>query len=153
CYAAESEPGFTAGSSRDALNQPVRDVHVMAAATTAIPRRFITLMTPRFGSALIVLVVAPPPDSRLVAPLGGAVEPLIHAPEAIQSTRIGRIGMVDDAVLDHERAHARPLARVGERVGSAHGRHLGDRSLLPPPGVAPDQRRARLALVVVFDAS
>ena len=26
-----------------------------------------------------------PPDARLVAPPGGAVEPLVHAPEAVQS--------------------------------------------------------------------
>ena len=34
--------------------------------------------------------------------------------------------MVDDAVLEHERAHARPLARVRGHVGSGHGRDLGD---------------------------
>src|SRR5918996_6098430 len=72
-------------------------------------------------SALVVLVVAAPPDARLVAPLGGAVEPLVHAPEAVHSTRIGGIGVVDDAVLQRERAHARPVAMVGGHVGSAHG--------------------------------
>jgi hypothetical protein len=50
-------------------------------------------------SALAVFVVAPPPDARFVTPLGRAVEPLIHAPEAVQSARIGGIGVVDDAVL------------------------------------------------------
>src|SRR5580658_7808584 len=50
------------------------------------------------GSALAVLVVAAPPDARLAAPLGGAIEPLVHAPEAVQSARIGGISMVDDAV-------------------------------------------------------
>src|SRR5512134_3237286 len=74
------------------------------------------------GSAPVVLVVAAPPDARLVAPLGGAVEPLVHAPEGVQSARIGGIGVVDDAVLERERAHARPLARVRGHVGSAHGR-------------------------------
>src|SRR5881409_2395079 len=82
----------------------------------AVPRQ------PRLRSALVVLVVAAPPDARLVAPLGCAVEPLVHAPEAIQSARIGGIGVVDDAVLERERAHARPFARVRGRVGSAHGR-------------------------------
>ena len=81
---------------------------------------------PRLHSVLVVLVVAAPPDARLVAPLGRAVEPLVHAPEAVQSARIGGIGVVDDAVLEHERAHARPLARVRGRVGSGHGRELGD---------------------------
>src|SRR6201987_1352124 len=65
---------------------------------------------PRLGSALVVLVMAAPPDARLVAPLGSAVEPLVHPPEAVQPARIGRIGVVDDAILEHERAHARPLA-------------------------------------------
>src|SRR5712672_1610932 len=38
---------------------------------------------PRRRSALVVLVVAAPPSARLVAPAGGAVEPLVHAPEAV----------------------------------------------------------------------
>src|SRR5712691_559956 len=33
---------------------------------------------PRLRSALVVLVVAAPPDALLVAPLGCAVEPLVH---------------------------------------------------------------------------
>src|SRR5258706_486032 len=69
----------------------------------------------------------PPPDARLVAPLGCAVEPLVHAPEAVHSARIGGIGVVDDAVLERERADARPLARVRGHVGSGHGGDLGDR--------------------------
>src|SRR5438046_1288136 len=82
---------------------------------------------PRRRSVLVVLVVAAPPDARLVTPFGGAVEPLVHAPEAVQSARIGGIGVVDDTVLEHERAHARPLARVRGRVGSGHGRVVADR--------------------------
>src|ERR687892_1411533 len=112
-----------------------------------------------YRSALLVLVVTAPPDARLVAPLGGAVEPLGHSPEAVQSARIGGIGVVDDAVLEHERAHARPLARVRGHVGSGHGSersgpvgcrargYLGDRPL------AAAQLPRRLAPVVVFDAS
>ena len=76
-------------------------------------------------SALLVLVVAAPPDTSLIASLGCAVEPLIHAPEAVQSARIGGIRVVDDAVvLKHERAHARPLARVRGHVGSCHSCEL-----------------------------
>src|SRR6266478_2887939 len=93
---------------------------------------------PRLRSALVVLVVAAPPDARLVAPLGCAVEPLVHAPEAVHTARIGGIGVVDDAVLERERADARPLARVRGHVGSGHGRDLCDRPLAA--GV-PDQRR------------
>jgi peptide/nickel transport system permease protein len=35
------------------------------------------------------------------------------------------MGVVDDAVLEHERAQARPLARIGGRLGSGHGAPLG----------------------------
>src|SRR5258706_1264987 len=80
------------------------------------------------SSALVILVVPAPPEARLVAPLGGAVEPLVHAPEAVQSTRLSGIGVVDDAVPEHERAHARPLARIRGDVGSGRGRE-GDRHL------------------------
>src|SRR5262245_64934654 len=74
-------------------------------------------------SALVVLVVPTPPDAVLVTPFGCAVEPLIHAPQAVQSARIGGIRVIDDAVLERERAQARPLARVRGHVGSGHGRH------------------------------
>jgi hypothetical protein len=95
--------------------------------------------------------VAAPPDARLVAPLGGAVEPLVHAPEAVQSARVGGIGVVDDAVLERERAHTRSLARVRGHVGSGHGRDLGDGPLAATLRIlAPLPRR--LAPVVVFDA-
>src|SRR5207248_9847224 len=105
---------------------------------------------PRLRSALVVLVVAAPPDARLVTPLGCAVEPLVHAPEAVQSACIGGIGMVDVAVLAHERAHARPIAMERGRVGSAHGRELGLLAATLLPG-AP--LKCRLAPVIVFDAS
>src|SRR5262249_36659429 len=103
--------------------------------------------TPRLGSALVVLVVAAPPGSRLVASPGGAVEPLVHAPETVQSARIGGVGVVDDAVLERERAHTRPFAPVRGRVGSAGGREPGDRlrDLCRVQCVA-------AAPVVVFDA-
>src|SRR5437667_3781740 len=97
----------------------------------------------------VVLVVAAPPDAGLVASPRGAVEPLVHAPEGVQSARIGGIGVVDDAVLERERAHARPLAYVRVHIGSAHGGEL----------TGPVGRRARrylgdrfLALIIVFDA-
>src|SRR2546430_17727967 len=103
----------------------------------------------RLRSALVVLVVAAPPDARLVAPLGCAVEPLVHAPEAVQSARIGGIGVVDDAILERERAHARPLACVRGHVGSGHRREDDG------PVVATLRTLARLprrlAPVVVFD--
>src|SRR5207249_1394257 len=95
---------------------------------TSLPSVGDWLDNPR--SALVVLVVAAPPDARLVTPLGCAVEPLVYAPEAVQSTRIGGIGVVDDAVLERERAHARRLSRIRCAVGSDHGGQLADRTLL-----------------------
>src|SRR5258708_3194887 len=41
-----------------------------------------------------------------------AVEPLVHAPEAVQPALVRRVGVVDDAVLDRERAHAGPFSPV-----------------------------------------
>src|ERR1051326_2819966 len=67
---------------------------------------------------LFVLVVAAPPGGFFVTPFGSAVEPLVHAPESVQSARIGGIGVIDDAVLERERAHARPLANVCGHVCS-----------------------------------
>src|SRR6516162_8338269 len=88
--------------------------------------RWSLWLAPPACSALIVLVVAPPPDVGLVAPLGRAVEPLVHAPQGVQSARKGGIGVVDDAVLERERAHARALAPVSGRVNPACGRELCD---------------------------
>src|SRR5262249_51335203 len=115
-------------------------------------------------SAPAVLVAAAPPDAALVASARRAVEPLVHAPEAVQSACIGGIGVVDDAVLERERGHARPLARVRPGVGSASGCHLGDgplsatlRTRAPLARLPPLERavggRDRPAPVVVFDAS
>src|SRR5437879_694573 len=98
-------------------------------------------------SARVVLVVAAKPGARLVASLGGAVEPLVHAPEAVESAHISGIGVVGDAILEYERTQARPIARVRGRVGSGHGRELSDRLR--------DRRRVHrvaAAPVVVFDA-
>src|SRR5882672_8597172 len=105
-------------------------------------------------SAFAVLVVAAPPDARLVAPLWGAVEPRVHAPDGVQSARIGGVGVIRDAVLERERAHAGPLARVRGHIGSGHDRVVADRVpghagreplvvALLPGGLAP---------IVVFDA-
>ena len=97
----------------------------------------------------LVLVVMAPPDVRLVASPRRAVEPLIHAPEAIQTARIG--WWVDHAVLERERAHARPFAGVGAWVGSRHAR-ADDKPLVATPLTFTPLPR-RFAPVVVFDAS
>src|SRR5258707_3261786 len=75
----------------------------------------------------VILVPAAPPDAGLVTALWGAVEPLVHSPQAVQSARIRGIIVVDDAVFEHERAHAWPLARVSGHIGSGHRRVDSDR--------------------------
>src|SRR5438128_5288832 len=91
-----------------------------------LPRRATSVRTSASRSALVVLVVAAPPDARLIAPLGCAVEPLVHAPKAVESARIRGIGVVDDAVLERERAHARRLSRIRCDGGSDRSRQLDD---------------------------
>src|SRR6266516_5811632 len=66
----------------------------------------------------LVLVAAPPPHRGLVAPLGRTVQPLVHAPEPVEAARVGRVGVVDDAVLEGARAHPRPLACERRGVGA-----------------------------------
>src|ERR1041385_1378765 len=113
------------------------------------------LPTPRLVSVLVILVMAAPPDACLVASLGGAVEPVVHAKERIDAACISGIGVVDNAVLERKRAHARPIAMVPGHVGSRHGRELGlhrvAATLLtsaPPKYVA----RRQLTPVVVIGA-
>src|SRR2546427_3713289 len=104
-----------------------------------LPRRATSVRTSASRSALVVLVVAAPPEARLVAPLGGAVEPLVHAPEAVHPARIGGIGVIDHTVLERERAHPRPLACVRGRIGSGRGREL---VLRPLAAGLPERRLA-----------
>src|SRR5258706_3368037 len=106
-------------------------------------------------SAMVVLVVAAPPRARLVAPFGGAVEPVVHAKERIHAARISGIGVVEDAVLARERAHARPVTMVAGHVGSGHGRELGLRRLaatLVARAPAKYVAYRRLAPIVVFES-
>src|SRR5262245_44973032 len=88
---------------------------------------------PRLG---VVVVVPTDPaltergvDLRLVSPARCPVEPLVHAPEIVHPARVGRIGVVDDVVLERESAHTPKLARVGRPVRADPGCELGDRPL------------------------
>src|SRR5690349_22832979 len=76
-----------------------------------------------------VLVIPPEPDSRLIAAPGCPVEPLVHPPQRVQAAGISRIGVVDHAVLQRERAHAGALAGVGRYVGAGPCRHPLDSAL------------------------
>jgi hypothetical protein len=71
-----------------------------------------------------VLVVPPKPQPCFVPPIRSPVEPLVHSPERVEAARVSGIGVVDDAVGECERAHARRLASVGGDVSAGHGREL-----------------------------
>src|SRR5689334_9680996 len=86
-------------------------------------------VTPGLASALSVFIVAFPPGSGFIAPPGCAIEPLISAPQAVQTPRIRGIGVIDDAVLARERAQPRPLTHERGQIRSAHRRALGPRAL------------------------
>src|SRR4029079_17797290 len=92
--------------------------------SAAAPRKGRREVTSTTRSALVVLVMAAPPEPRLVAAFRCAVEPLVHAPQAVQAARVGGIGVVNDAVLEHERAHARPLSPERRPVGADTGGDL-----------------------------
>src|SRR5882762_8618903 len=99
---------------------------------------------PRLRSALVVLVVAAPPEARLVAPLGCAVEPLVHAPKAVQSAR-GRRRLP---------RLFRPCARTGRPLGHVSvARPPTEGAQRDGPLVAPPRRvRQALSEVVVVVA-
>jgi hypothetical protein len=71
-----------------------------------------------------VLVVPPKPQPCFVPPIRSLVEPLVHSPERVEAARVSGIGVVDDAVGECERAHARRLASVGGDFGAGHGREI-----------------------------
>src|SRR5205809_7974015 len=108
------EPALTAKIIVGEFHPSVTELPSLRCATTR-----------RLGSALVVLVVATPPVGCLVAALGGAVEPLIRAPKAVEAARIGGIGVVDSAVLERERAHAGLFPNVCGDVGASHGSSFG----------------------------
>src|SRR6266849_522643 len=114
-----------------------------------ISRPAVAPRQPRLRSALGVLVVAAPPEARLIAPVGCAVEPLVHAPEAVQPARVRRVGVVHDAVLERERAHAGPFVPVGLPV-----RTNDARCEFVEPGTFLTSRRPKVHLAeVVLDGS
>src|SRR5438046_10317370 len=68
-----------------------------------------------FCRAFVVLVVATKPETRLVASLGSAVEPLVSSPQPVQAARVSRVGVRNDGVFEDEGAHAGRL--TDERRG------------------------------------
>src|SRR6266545_2001265 len=107
------------------------------------------------GSLAVVFVVPPEPVERVVvvagfvAPPRCAVEPLVHAPEAVEPARVGGVGVVDDAVLERERAHAGSLLRVGRPVRAGRGGPLGE---WPLAAGLPGRLQVERAEVVLTDS-
>src|SRR5207302_8591737 len=97
-------------------------------------------------SLAVVLVVAAPPEAGLVATEWRAVEPLVHAPEDVQPALVRRVGVVDDAILERERAHAGPFSPVRRPVRSNARRDLGDERIRLAPLRQPQVRRAEVVL-------
>ena len=91
-------------------------------------------------------------------PLGARSSHWYMPQRIVQSARIGGVGVVDDAILQHEGAHARPFARVGRHVGPGHGgalrgaHRVSSRDEIAGLSLAIIRQR-RLAPVIVFDAA
>src|SRR6266851_10463221 len=97
-------------------------------------------------SLAVVLVVALPPEAGLVAAERRAVEPLVHAPEAVDPTFVRRVGVVYDAILERERAHAGPFSPVRREVRSNARRPLGEHGTLLAGLRRPHVHRAEVVL-------
>src|SRR5256884_2375433 len=81
-------------------------------------------------SLAVVLVMAAPPEPRLVPALGRAVEPLVHAPEAVHPALVRGVGVVHNPILQHERAHTGPFLPVRRPVCSNARSELGDEGII-----------------------
>src|SRR5262249_5372446 len=106
----------------------------------------------RAWKSVVVLVIAPEPVSAFVSTFRRTVEPLVHPPETVEAARIAGVRVVDDAVLERERAHAGPFAHEGRDVDAGRAcdlrlsTALGGRSEVLRPEVVVDHTRALLLL-------
>jgi hypothetical protein len=69
-----------------------------------------------------ILVVPANPRHRFVPPIRCPIEPLVHSPECVEAARVGGVCVVDDAVGECERTHARRFTGVDRDIGAGHGR-------------------------------
>src|SRR5260370_35921093 len=102
----QAQPSFAAPSltaERKFTAEGAEDTEPIEAGTSSFVIR---------ASSFLILVVATPPDSGLVAPLRRAIEPLIHSPEPVQSARVWDTGVVNAAPLARERARPRPFTNA-----------------------------------------
>src|SRR5258708_5263378 len=108
--------------------------------------RIVLFLCGAMVSLAVVLVVAAPPEAGLVATEWRAVEPLVHAPEDVQPALVRRVGVVDGAILERERAHAGPFSPVRRPVRSNARRDLGERWTLLAGLRRPHVHRAEVVL-------
>src|SRR2546421_2501701 len=119
-----------APSSANARAIPCPKPRLAPTTTVVLPDQSLMLvlvLCVSMGSLAVVLVVAAPPEAGLVATEWHAVEPLVRAPEDVQPARVRRGGVVDDAILQRERAHALLFSRVRRPVRSNGSRDRGER--------------------------
>src|SRR2546423_1787616 len=112
CSAISSAGGKPSGGSPLCISRSIsfiRSVLTPSNVTTR-PIAIKASLSSRATLRRFVLVVAAEPQALLVSSLRRAVEPLVHAPEDVQAPGVGRVRLVDDAVLERERAHPRRLA-------------------------------------------
>src|SRR5260370_12525894 len=96
-------PGCRAPPEKDDLlvaNSFVLPLSQMPGTGTPVPGMVLLL---------VVLVVAAPPRACFVATEWRAVEPLVHAPDAVQPAVVRRVAVVDRAIPHPERAPPAPL--------------------------------------------
>src|SRR5271154_2066381 len=105
---------------RARISLPVMSATVPTPSGFSLPDTLDCALVNTTLLTVVVAIAVAQPVTRLIAPFGGAIEPLVHAPEPVQPARKGGIGVVNDAVLECERAHSRPLPRVGGHVGAGH---------------------------------
>src|ERR1700681_953304 len=90
----------------------------MLACTTLLSPPVLIPPSARLPSVIVVLVVPTIEvegvalGALLVSPERRSVEPLVHPPERVEPARIGGVRVVNDAVLERERAHPWPFPRV-----------------------------------------
>src|SRR5712692_6051965 len=127
---ATATTGAPASANARAIPRP--RPRLAPTTTVVLPDKSLIVVLFLCGSvvSLVVFVVAAPPEAGLVATEWCAVEPLVHAPEAVDPALVRRVGVVDDAILERERAHAGPFSSVRREVCCNRGYPLGEHGAL-----------------------
>src|SRR5260370_1315916 len=113
------------------VTTPVGSVRTSLARASTSPRIRTLCNWPVMNpTGTIRYFLAASPVAGAVGPGGGGVEPLVHAPQAVNPPLVRRVGVVNDAVLERERAHAGPFLPVRLPVRSNARRESGDEGIV-----------------------